>query len=261
MANKLSVFTKPWKDITTEQLGELVASLGFDAIEFPLRDGYQAQPADAEKSLPKLVETLKAYGITVESAASSTEENIFAACQAAGVPIIRIMLNRAAGVSYMAQESEWRRQLDAVQPLCEKYGVKVSVQQHCGGGVFNSMELYHVLDGFDHKLVGGIWDAAHSGLAGETPEKALDILWDRLHMVNFKNAFYKRINGAEAAQAIFRPYFTTAEHGATDWAKAVEYLKSRGYEGTVCMPAEYTDIENTIPYLKKDVAFLRSLLA
>ena len=70
MANKLSVFTKPWKDITTEQLGELVASLGFDAVEFPLRDGYQAQPADAEKSLPKLVETLKAYGITVESVAS-----------------------------------------------------------------------------------------------------------------------------------------------------------------------------------------------
>ena len=257
----LSVFTKPWKDIDASILGEMVAGMGFDAVEFPLREGYQAEPATAETSLPLVAGALRSRGIKIASVASSTDENIFAACQNVGVPIIRIMLHRSAGVSYTQIESQWKKQLYDVQPLCEKYGVKVSVQQHFGGGVFNSMELYHVLEGLDHRLVGGIWDAAHSGLAGETPEKALDILsGDILHMVNFKSAYFRCVSGPEAEQAVFRPYFTTAKHGATDWAAAVAYLKSHGYEGTVCMPAEYTDIEKTIPYLRQDVKYLKSLL-
>ena len=80
-------------------------------------------------------------------------------------------------------------------------------------------------------------------------------------MVNFKNAYYRRTNGPEADQAVFRPYFTTAPNGNNDWSAAVKYLKARSYAGTVCMPAEYTDLPNTIPYLRRDAAYLKSLLA
>lgn len=50
---KYSVFTKPFKCISAEELGEKVSGLGFNAIEFPLRDGYQVEPVNAEKGLPK----------------------------------------------------------------------------------------------------------------------------------------------------------------------------------------------------------------
>ena len=258
---QLSIFTKPWKTESSDELGSMVSGLGFDAIEFPLRDGYQVEPADAEKGLPKLAETLKAYNVGITSVASSTDENIFAACQAAGVPIIRIMLNNLeAGLGYMESETVWKHKLYDLLPLCEKYNVKVAVQQHYGLGTYTSMELRHVLEGLDLRYITGIWDAAHSALAGETPEKALDILWNYLAMVNFKAAYQKRVNGPEAEHAEFRPYFTTACQGASHWKNAVDYLLKRGYGGVICMPAEYTDEKNVLKYIKQDVKYMKELI-
>ena len=45
---RYSVFTKPWKDISSDRFCELVSGMGFDGIEFPLRDGYQVTPANAK---------------------------------------------------------------------------------------------------------------------------------------------------------------------------------------------------------------------
>lgn len=259
MNNTISIFTKPWKALSTEELGETIAKLGFTGIEFPLRDGFQAEPKTAERDLPILCEKLKAYGIAVASVASATDENIFAACAAAGVPVIRIMLLDPKG-SYMEAEEGWKRQLAGLLPLCEKYGVKVAVQQHYGAGVFSTMDMRHVLEGFDPRYVGGIWDAAHSGLAGERPNKALDVAWEHLAMVNFKNAFWTRVNGPEG-KAKYKPYFTTAEQGMCDWAEAVAFLRAKNYTGAICMPAEYTDEPNVLAYIARDLKYLKELLA
>ena len=42
--NKLTVFTKPWKNDSLEALAERVATLGFQGIELPMRDGFQVNP-------------------------------------------------------------------------------------------------------------------------------------------------------------------------------------------------------------------------
>ena len=255
MANIISVFTKPWKNITSEQLAEHVAGLGFTGIEFPLRTGYQAEPLNARESLPKLAKIMNNNGVAITSVASDTTEEVFAACQEAGVPLIRIMANVDVNKGYMACEAEWVSKLEAITPLCEKYNVKVGVQQHCGSFVFNTMELRHLLEQLDKRYIGGVWDAAHSGLAYENPVQALDIIRDYLFLANFKNAYVKYDNGK------FSPYFTTAENGACDWKKAVEYLKSVGYEGVICMPAEYSDEENTNTHIIEDLKYLKNLLA
>ncbi len=259
MSYPISVFTKPWRTLSASALGELVASYGFSGVEFPLRPGYQVEPSAAERELPKLASTLAAYGVGIISVASSLEETVFAACASAGVGVIRVMADVDSAEGYRASEARWQRTLSAAAPLCERYGVKVAVQQHCGHFVSGSMELLHLLEGVDCPMIGGVWDAAHSGLAGECPEFALDILWPRLLLVNFKNAYYRRVSGPEAA-ARFEPYFTTGRQGATDWARAVAVLRERGYAGVFCMPAEYTDEAGTLQYLREDVACLRSLL-
>ena len=255
MSNIISVFTKPWKDITSEQLAEHVVKLGFTGIEFPLRTGYQAEPQNATESLPKLAKIMKDHGIAITSVASDTTEEVFAACQAAGVPLIRIMAHVDVNKGYMACEAEWVKNLNALLPLCEKYNVKVGVQQHSGSCVFNTMELRHLLEQVDKRYIGGVWDAAHSGVAFENPVQALDIIWDYLFLVNFKNAYVKNDNGK------FRPYFTVAQSGACDWAQAVAYLKSRGYDDVICMPAEYSDEENTNEHAVEDLKYMKKLLA
>lgn len=50
---KYSVFTKPWKNLTVEELCEKVSGWGFDGIEFPLREGYQVELVD-DLTLPEL---------------------------------------------------------------------------------------------------------------------------------------------------------------------------------------------------------------
>lgn len=255
-----SIFTKPWKSLPLDELGKFVQSLGCDGIEFPLRKGFQVEPDNAITDLPKLVKKMNEYGLCVFSVAASTEEKIFAACQVAGVSIIRIMVPIDPQKGYMASEKEMKQELDKVVKLCEKYEVKVGIQHHYGTFISNSMETRHLIESYDPKYISAIWDAAHSGLAGEEPEFGLDILWSHLCMVNLKTAYYRQINGPEAKEALWERYFTTGRHGMSSWSRIAEYLKKRDYSGIICLPAEYTDEQNVGKYIEEDVKYVKSLL-
>jgi sugar phosphate isomerase/epimerase len=256
-----SIFTKPFRELSISQLGAIVKKMGFNAIEFPLRNGYQVDPLNAEKELPILAKQLQSDGIKITSVASSTEENIFAACAKAEVPLIRIMLGFDIETeSYTEAEIRWKEYLTRCLSLCQKYGVKIGVQHHYGAMVSTSMELKHLLEGFDTSYIGGIWDAAHSGLAGEEPEQALDIVWEHLLLVNFKTAYYKHISGLEAAHPVFSRYFTTGPNAMFDWERIIKYLHKRGYQGNICLPAEYTDEDRVIEHATKDLQYLKNLV-
>ena len=209
MIHHWSLFTKPWKTAKAEELGALAARLGFTGIEFPLRAGYQVDLADPERGLVSLGKTLAQYGVRITSVAGDTSERTFAACHAAGVRILRIMINAEPAIGYRKSMEAKKRELEALAPLCEKYSVTIGVQQHYGFGIFNTMEMRELLEGFNPRHIGAIWDAAHSALSGEIPAQALDIIWDKLVLVNLKMAYYRRANGPEAEQAVFEPYFTT----------------------------------------------------
>ncbi len=257
----IAVFSKPWPDLSVDELGSMLQELGFAGIEFPLRPGFQVEPDDAAQGLPRLARQLAGYDLKISSVASEPKEEILAACQVAGVPLLRIMLSLAPGQDYLEAEKAWKKQLDQLLPLCRRYQVKIGVQQHCGRGVFSSMELRQVLAGLDPAWLGGIWDAAHSALAGEDPEQALAILWDRLFLLNFKNAYYRQAGSSAAGQAVFEPYFVPAQSGAADWARALAYAVKRGYTGDLCMPAEYTKTDHLLEYLPADLAYLKKLKA
>lgn len=255
---KLSVFTKPWREQPIEQIAEFVGSLGFDGIEFPLRQGFQLEPQNAEKGLPILAGKLKSCGLQLFSVASTPDEHVFAGCAAAGVPMIRIMIEIGPD-GYMETIRRERAKLRDVIPLCEKYGVKIGVQQHYGDYLVDAMSLRHFLQDFDPRHVGAIWDSAHDALAGQVPEYGLDTVWDCLAMVNFKNAYYKRHNGPEAQEADWGRYFTTGRQGLASWTRAAAYLQKRRYRGIVCLTAEY-DAEHEVDRLiTEDAAYARSL--
>lgn len=261
MSNSIQfgVFTKPWRTQSIEELGEFIAGLGFDGIEFPLRPGYQVEPENAEKGLPELVAKLSQFGLKVFSVASTTDEGVFAGCAEAGIPIIRIMAAFDLERGYLVCEEEKKEELQRVVSLCEKYGVKVGVQHHYGPMVSNSMELRHLVEPFDPKYIGAIWDAAHSALAGEEPEQGLDIVWSHLCMVNLKNAFYLRTNGPEAEEAQWDRYFTTGNQGLASWPRIARYLKKRNYEGVICLTAEYTQEDKVNDLIAKDIVYAKEI--
>lgn len=76
-----SVFTKPWMSLSIDKLGWFIKSIGFSGIEFPLRNGYQVEPENAEKGLPQLAGQLDGYGLKITSVAGSLSERYLQAVQ------------------------------------------------------------------------------------------------------------------------------------------------------------------------------------
>ena len=254
-----SVFTKPWKTQPIDELGKFISGLGFDGIEFPVRRGYQVEPENAEKGLPQLAKQLGEYGLKLTSIASNTSENVFAGCAAAGIPIIRIMAGIDLKNGYYSSIDNIKKEIDGIVPLCEKYGVKVGIQHHYGAGVNNSMELRCLIEKYDPRYIGAIWDAAHSALAGEEPEQGLEILWSQLYMVHLKNAFYKLVTGPEAEKAEWKRYFTTGMHGLSSWDRISSFLRKREYSDVICLTAEYSDEEHVNRLISEDLSYAKSL--
>jgi sugar phosphate isomerase/epimerase len=257
---KFSVFTKPWKSLPIEELAVKIQSFGFDGIELPIREGFQVEPQHAGKELPALSRRMAEYGLQIYSVASSTDENIFAACAEAGIPIIRIMLDIDFNEGYYASETKIRLYLDSLKPLCEKYGVQIGIQQHSGATrVKNSAGLLRFLEHMDSRSFGAIWDAGHDGIRGEGPNIGLDMVWSHLCMVNLKNAFYSRISGPDAGQAEWKTCFTTGREGMASWPAVAEYLGKRQYNGVICLTAEYDDEENVDRNIQEDLVYAKSL--
>lgn len=253
-----AVFTKPWPAEPIPELAKLVAGLGFGGAEVPVRPGFQVTPDNAGKTLGQLVSVFDDHGLKVVSIASSLEEPIFAACAAAGVDMIRIMgaIDRGA---YLQSEEALRDYLRGVIPLCERYGVRIGVQEHYGDNVSDAFGLRSLLGGLDGRWISAIWDAAHDALAGIEPETGLDVVWDRLAMVNLKNAYYERTNGPEAEAAEWHRHFTVGNQGLASWPRIAAELRRRNYSGTICLTAEYEEPADVARLCREDLRYVREL--
>ena len=266
---KLGVFTKPWAD-SIEAVADRMAELGVEAIELPIRPGYQVTPETAKTALPAVVRALAARGLSICSAAAPLDEAIVAACGDSGIPILRTMVHfhvdKEPVAATLAAE---RARYDALIPLLDKTGVRIGVQNHSGEAIGSAFGLFHLIERYDPKHVCAILDMAHCGVAGEPMEICVDLLWDRMpDLVNFKSAFRERINGPEEDEAVYRTHWTTGRHGAFSWSDLVAELHRRHFKGTFVLPGEYTDPagqpqrmgDDVLPFLAADVAYLRSLI-
>jgi len=256
---QFSVFTKPWK-VPLGELGALIHDFGFAGIELPIRPGYQVLPENVTRDLPRAVKKLAEYGVQVFSVAAPADEPTIAACAAAGIPTIRIMVP-IGEEGYLASEARMQAELDALVPLLERYGVKIGVQNHIQRFVCNAMGLRHLIEKYDPRRIGAVWDAAHNALSGEEPELGIDIVWSHLCMVNLKNAYWRRTNGPEAEQVLWQPWWTSGRQGLANWQRTATELKRRGYQGVVCLTAEYSDEASVNRLIREDLQYAKSLLA
>lgn len=261
--NCLAVFVKPWKALGLQELGAHVRGLGFEWIELPVRPGFPCQPETITTDLPRAVEILGAQGVRILNVTVDTrldDERMYAACAAAGIKLNRVMFH-CRDRNYWEAEAEARRKLDSAVKLCERYNVRIGVQNHVGGFVgVHEFGLHHLLQDYDPRYVGAIWDAAHNALEGMAPELALDVLADRLFIVNLKNAYWKRITGPEAPVADWKVYWTGGRHGRANWPRVVKKLRQMQYAGPICLTAEYSDETAVDRLIVEDLAFAQELL-
>ncbi|WP_328999806.1 sugar phosphate isomerase/epimerase [Kribbella sp. NBC_00709] len=228
-----SVFTKPWAGLPGDELGRLVAGIGFGGAEIPVRDTAYLTPANAVAELPKFTAQLRAEGIEPISVASELSEQVFAACAEAGVPIIRIMAELGPD-GYAASVQRNRALLEEAVVLTERYDVQVGVQPHHGRFVSSTLGALQLLEGLPDRFK-LVWDAAHDALAGDHPAVTLELSADRLGIVNLKNVHYLRTDGG------WKINFVEAEDGLADWPAVFAALQKINYTGPVCLTGQYSD--------------------
>ncbi|HVX44295.1 MAG TPA: sugar phosphate isomerase/epimerase [Mycobacteriales bacterium] len=247
-----SVFTKPWPDLPVDRLGRKLAGLGFDGVELPVRPGFQVEPQDAEQTLPDTVRRLADAGLHTFSVAGEIDEPMFAACAAAAVPMIRIMAPIGPD-GYLASEQRMRSRLEAAVPLCERYQIRVGIQQHHGRFVSTSAGLRRLVGGLPTRHICAVWDAGHDALAGEEPDLGLEQVWSYLGMVNLKSAYYRKSSGA------WKAHFVDGTSGLARWPDVVAYLVKRSYSGVLCLTAQYSVADALDDLVAGDLRYARSL--
>ncbi|MGC9317461.1 MAG: sugar phosphate isomerase/epimerase family protein [Armatimonadota bacterium] len=255
---RYSVFSKPWKQMRLQDLARHIAELGFTGVELPVRPDFQVEPRDVSDGLPEAARIFADHGVSIESVAGPTDEPTIAACAEAGVPIIRICLPIGED-GYLASEQRYRSQFEELVPVLDQHGVAVGIQNHCSNQVGSALGVMNIIGDFSPDHFCAVWDPAHNALAGEIPEQAIDIFWSHLRMVNLKNPMWMRENGPEAAVAQWRMYWTSGRQGIASWPKVVELLQERGWEGPVCLTAEYSDRDSVDRLVADDLAFAKLL--
>ena len=234
-----SVFTKPWAELAGDELGRLVAGLGFTGAEVPVRESAFVTPATAEVALPRLVEQLRAEGVEPISIASDLSESAFSACAEARVPMIRIMAELGSD-GYAASVRRTGEMLEGVVPLTEQYGVQVGVQPHHGRFVSSSLGVLDLLDGLPEAFK-VVWDAAHDVLAGDDPRVTLELVADRLGIVNLKNVTYIATAPSDSVGGDWKPWLVAGADGLSNWSAVFEQLERQRYEGPICLSGQYSD--------------------
>src|SRR5207247_10872240 len=80
-----------------------------------------------------------------------------------------------------------------------------------------------------------VWDAAHDALAGDDPRVTMELVADRLAVVNLKNVVYAQVGGA------WKPWWVPGPEGLADWSAALAELARLGWSGPVCLSGQYSD--------------------
>jgi sugar phosphate isomerase/epimerase len=143
----------------------------------------------------------------------------------------------------------------------DKHGVTIGIQNHCDACVASAMGIRHLIEKYTRKQFGAVLDAAHTALNGEDPELAIDICWSHLCMVNLKNAFWRPATGPEAPFVRWEHYWTAGRYGLANWSRYAVELKRRGYQGWVCLTAEYSDQAAVDRLIAEDIVFAKGLFA
>ena len=260
---RFSVFTKPW-NLPLPELGAKITGLGIDGIELPVRPGYAVHPENMASELPRAAVLLRdEFGLTIESIAGPATPEAIEACANAGIRVIRLCPTLHKAECYLDGEARYQREWESLTPYLNQAGVTLGIQNHSGRCVpVNAFGLRHLLTPFNPHHVAAVWDAAHEALEGTEPEIALDVLpLAALRMVNLKNGFRRRATGPEAADVAWRTYWTSGRQGFASWPRVAADLQRRGWNGTVCLTAEYSDSESLDRLIAEDIAYAQALFA
>ncbi len=280
MAWKYAVFSVMCPEYDLEETAEVVASLGFDGIEWrvtkkspePIKEisywSGNRSTVDVENiadSLPEAKKIADAHGLGTPILGTYLRcnehdmiERVMEAAAGVGCPMMRIGTPPYDGSRpYPELYDEAVRDYAKVAQLAAKYGVRACIEMHMDIITPSAGLTHRVVSHFDPAQVGVIFDPGNMVVEGyEQYQMALELLGPYLAHVHAKNCLWEKV-GEEDGVAKWQWKMAAVKKGQTDWTKVYAALKKVGYDGWVSF--EDFSEGDTKAKLTEALAYLKQL--
>jgi len=257
------LFSKLFPGADVDELAEKVRATGFDAIELPVRPGYQCPPQEASERLVPTVERLRGLGIEVPIVTAPVVEStdpltqtIYEACGRAGVQYLRPDYWRVEGGQYWDAFHRAKRQVKGLEQLSQRTGVKTALHIHSGKFLTSTCATTHrLVEECDPQHVGIYLSPPHMARGGEDVEMGLGIGGEHRCLVDHKNFAWERGGGGGHRAGV------SSWEGLVDWRRVIELLRQVGYDGLISFHPEYDDDAHAADLVAKDREYVSELIA
>ena len=262
-------FTKPFIDLSADETADVVAEVGWDGVELPVRQGPSTHvaPDRVEEGLPAMAAALRARGKEVSIVTTSVLAidpvgvRVLRTTASLGIKRVRLGFMRYPKTgSPAATVADFHARLRDVSALAADLGLQAGYQNHSGKDYVGAplWDAWEAMKDVDPRHVGMCFDIGHATLEGglSWPIQAR-LLSDRLVAVFCKDFFWERVGEGQKATwcafgdgVVSRTFF--------DW------LRSTGFGGPLSQHHEYPGLGEgpaMIAHFKRDLATLRQWIA
>jgi sugar phosphate isomerase/epimerase len=260
-------FTKPFQNLNYEETSDVVAEIGWDGIECPVRPKGQIEPEQASDELPKLVEALRRRGkelslltTSITRADQPQAESLLRTAARLGIRRYRLGWWKYDPTKPIASQlQEIRAQLQDLTALNRELNLQAGFQNHSGRDTVGApvWDLWTLLKDLDPRHIGLCFDIGHATIEGglSWPIEAR-LVEKQLTAVFVKDFAWRRTERG------WQPEWVMLGEGMVDRA-FFRWLQTTDFQGPISQHHEYDHGHGKpmITRLRKDLQVLREWLA
>ncbi len=264
---KIAGFTKPFQTLSFAETAEVVAQIGWDGIECPVRQKGQVLPERVADDLPRLAEALQKRNLELTTIATDVRnvtdpltEKVLRAASKGGVKLYRLAhLAYDRNRPIPEQLANLRAELRELAALNKELGLCAIYENHSGlesvgAAIWDLHELFHDAD---PRLFGICFDIGHATIEG-------GYIWPtnlRLVQPHLRAVYIKDFAWKKAANQ-WKAEWCPLGEGMVG-SNFIQALKNSPFNGPIVQHHEYPVGRGAemIQLMKKDLATLKGWLA
>jgi sugar phosphate isomerase/epimerase len=265
---KIIAFSKPFAKFSPDETADLVAEIGWDGIECPVRKyAGQIDPERVEEDLPKMVEALKKRGkevtiVTTEiTKIDPLAERVLRTTAKLGIKKYRLGFTKYTADKPIPETvREQGAALKDLAALNHELGLQGGWQNHSGADMVGAplWDIWTMIKDLNPQDLGVCFDIAHATIEGglDWPIQA------RLMEPYYVAVFLKDFRWEKTAKG-WQPVWCNFGEGTVHQSFLTK-LKTSNFAGPLCQHHEYKTLgtgPEMVANMKKDFAKLQEWLA
>ena len=260
-------FSKPFQKLNAEATAELVATVGWDGIECPVRAKGQVEPERAADELPRFAEALRRkqrdihlVATDITSLKTPHAETVMRTMAHLGINRLRLGFFTYPPDRPPAERlKEIAPALKDISDACRDLGLQAGFQNHSGAKYVGApvWDVYSMIRSLDPRHIGFCFDIGHATVEGGLSWPIEARLVEPFYTAVFVKDFYwKQGPGG------WKDTWCPLGEGMVSRA-FFDRLKKSDYRGPICQHHEYDlgDARRMTDHLRRDLKVLKEWLA